>query len=580
MFSRLFDYNSGARSKKLQIQNTHQSVSSRAPLYWREHCVECAAPLCYASCLLYKPRIDGKCERIVGGIRVGNHVDSVKMKVRRWAKLETRIPSTIILMNSGTYFFVSKILDFFTLCVKNIFGPKHYENFDGLIERLIYRFHSTFGTLMVHDMTLEGYMNVLSGDLQVVNFEVLTNGQLFLRRSQRLSLGMNSISFSMRPDGNRTYGKNLVIRLWFENDLESEFEMYNFNLIKSSSPLANLKSPLKCIAWDLDNTLWSGVIGDDGEENVILNEEIRYLIKLADEKGILQSIVSKNEFDLAFNHLKTLEISDYFLYPQINWRPKSENLNVLAGNLNIGVDSILVVDDSDFERREIKANVQKTNVLDVVDVKYLRVYLENLEAPKLENRRLQYVTENLRSIERANHESSGDLLIFLQNCEMKMDIFIPVIETDIHRCFELLQRSNQYNLHGKHLGNIEFQELLEREQCFALRVADKFGSYGIVGFLALKQQSESDHLLTNFVMSCRVAEKFVEVTALYHLIKYLNIATLRIEGVITQKNTPLRRVLSEIPFIKSVAVGEDTFNFQSQGVDEFKDNGVFQVNLL
>src|SRR5262249_32601793 len=103
-------------------------------------------------------------------------------------------------------------------------------------------------------------------------------------------------------------------------------------------PKAKPAKKAKCVVWDLDNTLWQGVIGDAGPENVSPNVAVLEMIRALDERGIVQSIASKNTYEIAWAKVESLGLADYFLYPAIHWGPKSESLKGIADELNINVD--------------------------------------------------------------------------------------------------------------------------------------------------------------------------------------------------------------------------------------------------
>ncbi|EPR12031.1 HAD-IIIC family phosphatase [Ruminiclostridium papyrosolvens] len=109
---------------------------------------------------------------------------------------------------------------------------------------------------------------------------------------------------------------------------------------------------IKCVVWDLDNTLWDGVLLED--ENVTLHEDFVQLIKVMDSRGILQSVASKNEYNVAMKKLEEFGLAEYFLYPQIGWNTKSSFIQNIAKSINIGIDTIAFVDDQEFERDEVR----------------------------------------------------------------------------------------------------------------------------------------------------------------------------------------------------------------------------------
>ncbi|MGI9456413.1 MAG: HAD-IIIC family phosphatase, partial [Aeoliella sp.] len=121
----------------------------------------------------------------------------------------------------------------------------------------------------------------------------------------------------------------------------------------SPSVDAQFATKCKCIVWDLDNTMWSGVLIEDGLESVSMKPGMVELLKHFDERGILHSIASKNNPDEAMQALKHFGIDHYFLCPQISWDPKSAGVREIARQLNIGLDTMLFVDDQIFERKEV-----------------------------------------------------------------------------------------------------------------------------------------------------------------------------------------------------------------------------------
>lgn len=112
---------------------------------------------------------------------------------------------------------------------------------------------------------------------------------------------------------------------------------------------------IKCLVWDLDNTLWQGILIEDGPQKVRVRTEVVDIIKEADERGILNSIASKNNHEEAMSVLRAYGLEEFFLYPQIRWQPKSKSLLEIARLLNIGVDSLALVDDQVFEREEVRS---------------------------------------------------------------------------------------------------------------------------------------------------------------------------------------------------------------------------------
>jgi HAD superfamily phosphatase (TIGR01681 family) len=121
----------------------------------------------------------------------------------------------------------------------------------------------------------------------------------------------------------------------------------------------------KCIVWDLDNTLWDGVLIEDGREGIRVRPEIVSIICEMDQRGILHSIAGKNNHQEAMSVLTETGLSEYFLHPQIGWGPRSESIAQVARLLNIDVDAIAFVDDQVFEREEVRSGLPQVAVVDL-----------------------------------------------------------------------------------------------------------------------------------------------------------------------------------------------------------------------
>ncbi len=308
---------------------------------------------------------------------------------------------------------------------------------------------------------------------------------------------------------------------------------------------------VKCVAWDLDNTLWHGVIGDAGADGVTINDEMVQLIQQLDQRGILQTIVSKNNYEIAWPKIESMGLADYFLFPAINWGPKSQNLQQIANELNINIDTFAVVDDSEFERHEISTALPQVRVFDPLHGTdfFARPEFDVPVTEEASGRRLKYLAEAQRR--QISQTFRGDYEQFLQSCGMVMDIRHPE-SADVGRCLELIQRSNQFNLSGRRHSAEQFQILLNSSahDCFCFDVKDTFGSYGIVGFGAFEKRVDGP-VLVEFVLSCRVAQKMVESTFFLWYAsqqQQLGYNQLHAELIVTSKNAPLRAVLEQLKF--------------------------------
>ena len=278
-----------------------------------------------------------------------------------------------------------------------------------------------------------------------------------------------------------------------------------------------MEQKIKCVVWDLDNTLWDGVLSEG--DDVKLREGITEIFKTLDERGILQSIASKNNFDDAYKKLEELGVAEYFLYPQINWNPKSEGIKKISQSLNLGLDSFAFVDDSPFEREEILSADERILVIDAADIDKI-VSMERM-IPKFitedtKNRRKMYIADSKRKQE--EQEFTGDNTEFLMSLGMKLTIS-PVTEQDLQRAYELTVRTHQLNSTGYTYSYEELQGFIDSEDHIFLiaQLTDKFGDYGKIGLILVEN---TDALrIKLLLMSCRVMSRGVGSAILIYLAK-------------------------------------------------------------
>jgi len=273
---------------------------------------------------------------------------------------------------------------------------------------------------------------------------------------------------------------------------------------------------IKCVVWDLDNTLWDGIVLESN--NVKLKPGMTEIVKILDSRGILQSIASKGEHDVSMNTLKEFGVDEYFLYPEINWNAKSLSMERIRDNLNIGIDTFAFVDDQPFERDEVRHAFSEVMCVDAVDYESL------LEHPRLnprfitkdsKRRRLMYLEEIGRKKEEEDYK--GPKKEFLEGLKMQF-IIGEAGEEDLKRAEELTDRTNQLNTTGITYSHDELKELIhsEKHQLLIAELKDKYGSYGKIG-LALIELEETGWNLKLFLMSCRVMARGTGTVFLSHI---------------------------------------------------------------
>ena len=284
----------------------------------------------------------------------------------------------------------------------------------------------------------------------------------------------------------------------------------------------NPASKVKCVIWDLDNTLWNGIIGEDGIENITIKAGVDEIIRKLDDRGVLQTICSKNDYDLAWKAVCQFGLDQYFLYPQINWEPKSNNIRKIEKLLNINADTFVFIDDSLIERQEVIKMIPNMRVYPetIIDSILLLPEFDLPVTADSKNRRKYYLSDIKRNTAFENSEI-GDYKSFIKQCGFKVELSKCCSKDDIDRCYELIQRTNQLNASTNRIEYDAFKKIVEDQDGIVLKAAceDAYGTYGIVGCIIIEQQDDVI-ICTDFVMSCRVARKKVENAILSSLMNY------------------------------------------------------------
>jgi FkbH-like protein len=544
-------------------------VASVGTTYWEEHCVECSAPQCYASCALYVARRDRKCARFVRGITPNRSFRGLfgfgaDIEFRRWGKLEAILGNRIAMYPpfwvkaQSTVFDVAEgLVSRCSDAISRFSTARRLNGAFNVFRRAALKWQNAVASRFMHPPE-HFYLKCYSMEDAEFNFQLEVVNPVTIFRAQIPILpGWNEHVFDANAILAGQLSSETRIRISVEGDKEVHvvFTWLDFVCLGATKAKAETHSApaqkVKCVAWDLDNTLWNGVIGDSGADGVELNVDMVQLIHEFDRRGILQTIVSKNTYATAWSKIEALRLDQYFLYPAIHWGPKSESVQSIAKELNINPDTFAVIDDSEFERAEIRSALPQVRVFDpgvgpcLLDDPCFDVPV----TAESGLRRQSYQTEAARKSIHANWR--GDFDDFLRSCDLQLTIARPD-EHSSQRCLELLQRSNQFNLSARKYDAEQLDSLLQCSQhlCFTLDVADRFGAYGIVGFAAIRLEAESA-VLTEFVLSCRVAQKKIEEAFFLWFAGYrasVGEKELRACLRITSRNEPLRNVLSGLGF--------------------------------
>ena len=291
----------------------------------------------------------------------------------------------------------------------------------------------------------------------------------------------------------------------------------------------------KCLVFDLDNTLWGGVIGDDGLEGLVLGEgsavgeahlALQRYAKQLKERGVILAVCSKNDpaiAEAAFRDhpemlLRRSDISAFVA----NWDDKAENLKTIAARLNIGLDSLVFVDDNPAERERIRQSLPMVAVPELPkDVaNYVRCLADAgyFEAVAFTSEDRQRTEQYAANAERESlFELSESLDDFLRNLQMSV-VFGPFTAADLVRVTQLFNKTNQFNTTTKRYSAEEVAHFAAAEETVTLqfRLLDKYGDNGLVSAMILRPDPKQREIfdIDNWVMSCRVFGRQLEFEAM------------------------------------------------------------------
>jgi len=328
----------------------------------------------------------------------------------------------------------------------------------------------------------------------------------------------------------------------------------------------------KCVILDLDNTLWGGVIGDDGLAGIEIGElgkghvftNLQRWLKQLKEHGIVLAVCSKNDEDIAKGPFEkhnemVLRLSDISLFAA-NWNDKAANIRMIQESLNIGMDSIVFLDDNPFERNLVKEKLPGIEVPELPEDPALWLtflqeqnYFETASyTGESSDRTKQYQAEFERKKSEQNFESIDD---YLKSLGMvgAAKAFEPL---RYPRIAQLTQRSNQFNLRTIRYTEDDIRRIAEDEQFITLyfTLKDRFGDHGLVSAVIMKKVSDEELFMDTWLMSCRVLKRGMEEFIMNSVIQKAADAgfkTISAEYIATPKNRMVKDIYEVMGFKKT-----------------------------
>jgi FkbH-like protein len=325
----------------------------------------------------------------------------------------------------------------------------------------------------------------------------------------------------------------------------------------------------KCVICDLDNTLWGGVIGDDGMGGIEIGElgrghaftDLQRWLKQLKECGIILAICSKNNEDTAKEPFEKhdemiLRLSDISVFVA-NWDDKASNIRLIQETLNIGMDSIVFLDDNPFERNLVRQMIPEITVPELPEDPAL--YLQFLQEQNYfevasftgagSDRTAQYQAEYERKKLEQTFESIDD---YLKSLEMVGEAK-PFEQVRFARIAQLTQRSNQFNLRTIRYTEDEIEKIAADDHYLTLyyTLKDKFGDHGLVSVVILEKKSDKELFVDTWLMSCRVLKRGMEeftVNKIIETAKASGFEKLSAEYIPTAKNKMVKDIYKTFGF--------------------------------
>jgi FkbH-like protein len=377
-------------------------------------------------------------------------------------------------------------------------------------------------------------------------------------------------------------------QLWYAYKYAMAYEAIPFLAHSlASNILTAYGKSRKCLVLDLDNTLWGGTVGNDGVNGIMIGEDnpkaqayraFQRYVKMLKERGILLAACSKNELDDAkagFSHPDSILELDDFVAFKANWNPKHQNIEEIARELNIGLDSLVFVDDNPVERELVRSQLSSVAVPDMgKDIaNYILIldkaaYFETLSLSSEDTKRhIYYKLERKRGQHKSRFESHDE---FLASLEMKAEIkpFSPVY---LERISQLINKTNQFNLTTIRYTLAQVEEFSENPTytCLYGKLTDKFGDNGLVSVIIANIKEQELHI-NLWVLSCRVFQRGMEGAVLDELVAFAQKKNIRVLWGYF-RSTPKNKIVRDL-------YGRMGFTCTSSG-SESENESVWMYNI-
>jgi FkbH-like protein len=419
--------------------------------------------------------------------------------------------------------------------------------------------------------------------LLLPTFDSINKTFYSLKTNYKISLKLSQIRSAYSEYIGEKTDQVLVIDPYLYGNYKSEHDERNWHWNKcpySITSLQNISKNLfsiletlttprkKVLVLDLDNTLWGGVVSEDGidgihcgTENELdlsyyeFQQEINYL----KESGFILVICSKNNEELVmetFSKRTDFAISiDDFVTWRINWKSKPQNIREIAAELKLGLDSFIFIDDSQTERAQMKAELPEVQIFEMnadpilrkSDLRKFNSFYSHSESVE-DKRRTQLYIEDKKRTGFILKNNSDSVIDWISDLEIQLE-YSRLSKKNIERIEQLMNKTNQMNVSNRRLTSNQIKSESEHKgsKFYSISAKDKFGDYGTIGVFSFAIESHSV-IIKDFLLSCRILGRRVEHKILIDLLNNLTnqVKSLEFVFVETKKNEPAKAFLAEL----------------------------------
>ncbi len=355
----------------------------------------------------------------------------------------------------------------------------------------------------------------------------------------------------------------------------------------------------KAFLLDCDNTLWHGILGEDGFNGIKMSSqdkkgsvysEIQALAKDFSKQGVLLCLCSKNNLDdvreVLQKHPDRGLSEDEITISKVNWNEKTTNIQEIAKELNLGLDSFVFLDDSDFEINLVKSLLPEVVTLQVPTNLYeyptflrknFNLFYKVNSTQEDFTKTKMYQMQSLRDTERIKYNNIDE---YLSSLELAVTITLND-QSNISRISQLTQKTNQFNLTTHRYTEAEINTIIQNDSTYiySMHVADKFGDYGLTAISIVNIDGDVA-IITDFLMSCRILGRRLEVALFEFIVEKLRkieISKIKSFYQATQKNSQVQHFYDALGF--TIAIENDSYKEYSLNLDQYSQSHITHIKV-